>query len=58
MAARYWWGQREEERRVRWVPWRKLSNTKGEGDMGFKDMASFNIILLAKMAWRLLQNPN
>lgn len=31
---------------------------EGEGGLGFKDFASFNIALLANQFWRLINNPN
>jgi hypothetical protein len=30
---------------------------KGKGGLGFKDMNLFNQALLARLAWRLIQNP-
>lgn len=35
--------------------WEKL---KVIGDLGFRDLHSFNLTLLAKLAWRLLTNPD
>lgn len=35
-----------------------LAESKFEGGLGFKDLLAFNLSLLGKMAWRLLQQPN
>lgn len=57
MATQFWWGQQEEERRMHWVKWDKLTLLKEDGEMGFKDLRIFNFALLAKMAWRMIQEP-
>ena len=46
--ASFWWGQKEEERKVHWVSWMKLTNSKDRGGMGFKDLNLLNVALLAK----------
>lgn len=58
MVSKFWWGQKESEGRIHWKNWKSMSKAKGEGGMGFRDFECFSKALLAKTAWRLLQNPN
>lgn len=58
MVRNFWWGQKENERKMAWISWDKLCQRKSEGELGFKDLKVFNLALLAKQGWRFIQNPS
>ena len=55
LCAKFWWGQVGNERKIHWKSWDKLSTSKKEGGMGFQDLRAFNLAMLDKQGWQMIQ---
>ncbi|KAL8158239.1 hypothetical protein AgCh_002800 [Apium graveolens] len=54
----FWWGNGGSNKGIRWLSWEKMCKAKEGGGLGFKELNKFNIAILAKKGWRLLNNQN
>lgn len=46
--ANNWWGEKENSRKIHWSKWERLTTSKAEGGLDFKDLRAMNEALLAK----------
>lgn len=56
MIRKFQWGQMKNEKKLAQLSWDKMCMPKDRGRMGFQDLKSFNLALLAKEGWRLQTN--
>lgn len=54
----FWWGQKDNRTKIRWLNWKKLGKAKYASGLGFRDFENFNLALLVKQGWMIIQNPN
>ena len=56
--AQFWWSSNLPKRGIHWAKWEKVCQPKEEGGIGFRLIHEFNLALLAKQLWRLVQYPD
>lgn len=48
------WGGYEEKTKISWVKWGEVYRDKSRGGLGLKDLQCYNLALVGKWVWRVL----
>jgi hypothetical protein len=48
-VSNYWWGSLLDNHKIHWLCWEKLTRSKSQGGMGFRDFTLFNQAMLGNI---------
>lgn len=56
--TRFWWDDSSGKKKMAWIAWTELTKPKALGGLGFRDFQRYNEAALAKLSWRIFENPD
>nr|KYP53471.1 Putative ribonuclease H protein At1g65750 family [Cajanus cajan] len=57
LQRQFLWGSNQGTKKMAWIKWEKVTDSKEKGGLGIKEINLFNKALLAKWRWCLFHNP-
>ncbi|CAN1331091.1 Transposon TX1 uncharacterized 149 kDa protein [Linum perenne] len=58
VVAKFWWSGDVNRRGIHWCSKDRLTTAKHRGGLGFRSFKEFNLAHLAKLCWRIIQQPD
>lgn len=55
--ATFWWKGKKQQTKIHWIAW-KIAELKKNRGLRFRDLARFNLAMLAKVWWTILHSPD
>ena len=58
MICRYRWNLQDGKDKCHWVGWEGMTRAKEDEGLGFRYLHIFNLAMLSRKCWRILQHPD